>query len=586
MGGASGSAGQGGSGVNSPGRMSSLGMARLLSSKAWVRGRAKEVRLEFDEPINQHSKRKALRPVCYGPRLRFIDAAVGIRHGLQRRHLWSRVVPAYKLRVENRLAKAEGVIKHDVAVWEKEKKEREKTRTDLKSGKLTIKTQELSLISEERQALEAGRKQAIDQEREKDAREHFVKWERAAGRPPFSERYDTLTSDARLRLKHEGTQEAPQELKAGVGSLLARIPFSVWAFLYASFRRFTGLFLVVSIPVEIVFTWPAFEVVLETTPLLAQAAAIVFTLCMLGLGLGIGIFLSHALKHEIVPDPTKPSGLKVKGRWDAFQVGCACTFLLLGLIGAVVGAQLRSLIPEATHIRTEKIDIALAREKMDATQSENLLDVAAGQQAERAALETRSREVQKRHDNLLTADFRFLGTVDGRFALFIYLTILLSAVAKKRLERDPILEYEVAARHFAEQRLANAKEIAAIDNHLAVLKARHQTVQDEITKLTANEFSTFSDLHSLTNRIAKLDAAITRSGAFVAEIERQKDVFLKSRCETYLVYYRWAGNEDVRADQLGLEEPGQTEKSFHRPAGWKDTGFKHEASRNNGHATH
>lgn len=257
--------------------------------------------------------------------------------------------------------------------------------------------------------------------------ENYNSWYEALGRPSFTEKFDDLKSWA----KSQKDTPSPNE-KRGI---LSRI--------FSNIQEFIGTFsLPILVPIEIIYVEPAFEFLSPNHAQFAYASAAVFTGLLVLTGWGFASFATRARISKPNRDtPTSP--WKIRSKCQPISLAAAVSFLFLGGLIAISGADLRSKLPAIRNWDAQEAKIAL--KKITLRQDIDFGQSSADDTKQRSTdLEAQEKEQKRQYDEILRRDFSFPNS-DGWAALAIYLGIFAAAACKRILARDPWLEYEIVS---------------------------------------------------------------------------------------------------------------------------------------------
>jgi F0F1-type ATP synthase membrane subunit c/vacuolar-type H+-ATPase subunit K len=488
----------------------------------------------------ERARRRALAGLRPSLLSNLADRVRGAVRGIQQRDRYSNVIKAYDEQIRLQLATRRNGIELDLQILRQQIETKNIAIAELKAIELKrLGTEKAEFDAQEAQltsrlaAIEAGTEELSE------SKERYDVWKEAVGRPPFSEEFKSLSNDQKLNRLLQINVDIAERFKTSLDELGTREK----AFGQTSvgrvrgvFSMFGGPFIIAAVPTEILFTFPAMDAVLDGKPYIALAASVIFTLAMVVVGGAVGSFASRVCKHRV----EQPSDTKAAGRpiliTRVSQPHFLITLLLILLagFGAASGASLRAMLPEINQINAQLLELASVGPSDNTANRLETSDDA----ADRAAANQRERIAEKKR-GLYFKRLTFYETTDGLLAFFIYLTLITSSAIKRNFSKDPILEYEVVAAHYARERYAWVVEVTGSHQELAKCKVELGRISREIASLNVEDYSGISRLHQLEQ---DRDAIATLVQDRVQGNDLEKEaaaLYIKSRCRRFADYYCW-----------------------------------------------
>lgn len=208
------------------------------------------------------------------------------------------------------------------------------------------------------------------------------------------------------------------------------------------------------VPLEAFYSYAAFLLVTPNSPVLATAAALIFTLSLTAVGAGAAHFALRSFRHRVVPSsspqPAGPSGA-VESTTNHRMLWAAVAMAAVGVILIYGGADLRAKLPAVDVWTSERSEMESELSRLQSTQlqTDENAEVTAKRDARRAHLERQLVEHDKARQTILRVDFS-ISDSDEIVAIGIYFALFLAAAATYILKLDPYFEYGLLARYLSD----------------------------------------------------------------------------------------------------------------------------------------
>jgi hypothetical protein len=330
----------------------------------------------------------------------------------------------------------------------------------------------------------------------------YHRWRDAVGRPPYSSRFDTLSDLAQRETTNVRHARGRRH----------------W--LIVIFEFFISIYPLAALPVDVIFTYAAFDVILQGSVVVTIAAAMLFTGGLTLLGDAIGVFWTRMR-------PSKLVGTKIEYGFSAQAVAIVVVLVLGAGLYSSVGASLRVLIPQFNAL--DKFEESLD-EKLKA------LRVMAASIPDRVRIQADIDAIPDKKQKLLEKPVNFFATIDGQVAFAIYLTLALSAAIRRVVVHDPIFEYGVVAVEF----------IAAFSFRSSLGKRLREAVESDKAALPrlGKNMATLDETPELYPPLNETNGEIRAIKLTLADIEtervnydRDATLYVESRARRYAKYY-------------------------------------------------
>ena len=497
--------------------------------------------------INFRSAESARRRALAGLRPSWIsnlaDRLRGAVRGIQQRDRYSDVVKTYEAQIRLQLSTRRNGIEIDLQSLRDQIATKEKAIAEVKAAELMrLGTEKAGFDAQVAQltkrlgAIETGTEEL------NESRERYEIWKNAVGRPPFSEEFKSLSNDQKLNRLLQINVDIAERYKTSLDELgtkeKAYGPPGAGR-LRGLLSMFGGLFIVTAVPTEILFTFPAMDAVLDGKPYIAFAASIIFTLAMVVVGGAVGSFASRICKHRVEEAPqvlNSRNGSRdvLATRVSSPHLLIAALLICLAIFGAMSGASLRAMLPEINQINAQLNNMASVGQSDNSASPLDANDDAAA--ADRAAAEQRDKISAKKR-GLYFKRLTFYETTDGLLAFFIYLTLITSSAIKRNFSKDPILEYEVVAAHYARERYAWVVETTGSYQELAKCNVELGRILQEIASINVGDYAGVSKLHKLAQDRDAL-TTIVQDRVQGKDLEEEATaLYVVSRCRRFADYY-------------------------------------------------
>ncbi len=370
-------------------------------------------------------------------------------------------------------------------------------------------------------------------------------WRRSLQRPAFSEDFKILSDnykDERITYYRVGWQKieaerlpTPQKdekrLKNMIGWLKRVLPRAL---------------LILMVPAEIAFSLPAFRVLIEGDLMGALAGATIFAAILLQLGYAAGSFAARSIDWYLPAD--QPTSRPIP-RSNTSTILAAVVVTIIGVYAAVLGASLRSIVPEVIELRRE----------LTVETNAPIGNVGSGSFLEAEPvpvdqLAQKARDLRRQKVATLLSDpLRGFSSTDGHIGFIVYLALFLIAALHRYFKVDPVFNFELAAADYGANKNYVEKEMLQHEKLSDALALEIQAVDDEVTRLNNKHFPGRERLLELQKEVEHLDVLITN----LQEIEELVEAHLFRVRTTRLRSYH-----DVYLDFSSMDERKEISKKF------------------------
>lgn len=267
----------------------------------------------------------------------------------------------------------------------------------------------------------------------------FKEWHETLKRPAFFER---VSEEAQAQA--EAASRKAEETRESEGGRPSRPTLSMIERQLKSLRGIVDSVsqnaVTYAIPIEALFTYPAFRVLTPNNAPAAIAGSILFTGALAGAGICAALCYRRGFKSTVVvrPDGTKTIHRQASGSWLSF----ATIATLIGVVLVVGGADLRAKIPAMSDWLADHASLELRADTLQRHEAKAPNDPRVT--AERSAYEADVTAHKERREKTLQFGSDTLHA-DEVVGWGVYAFLMIVGAVKVLISTDPIFEYHLLA---------------------------------------------------------------------------------------------------------------------------------------------